>query len=206
MQTGAIILCGGKSSRMGRDKATLPFGPELMLQRVVRLLSEVVDPSRIAIVAAKGQQLPILPSTVTITRDEHQGRGPLEGFSAGLDGIPNEVDAVYATSCDVPLLVPAFVSRMFQLLEDHEIAVPIENEKFHPLAAVYRPSVRRHVQKLLAAGRMRLRFLLDEADTRIVPIEELRAIDPELRTLLNLNHSEDYREALKMAGIRDEFT
>ena len=44
MRRGAIILCGGKSSRMGRDKATLPFGPELMLQRVVRLIGEVVEP------------------------------------------------------------------------------------------------------------------------------------------------------------------
>ena len=52
MTNAGIILCGGRSTRMGRDKATLPFGPELMLQRVVRLLGEAVQ--RIVIVAATG--------------------------------------------------------------------------------------------------------------------------------------------------------
>ena len=68
MQHGAIILCGGKSSRMGRDKASLPFGPELMLQRVVRLLGEVVDPRKIVVVAAPGQSLPELPAGVTVAQ------------------------------------------------------------------------------------------------------------------------------------------
>ena len=55
MNNGAIVLCGGRSNRMGRDKATLPFGPECMLQRVVRLLAEVVELSKIVVVAAAGQ-------------------------------------------------------------------------------------------------------------------------------------------------------
>ena len=58
MEKGAIILCGGKSSRMGRDKATLPFGSEVMLQRVIRLVSQVVNVHRIVVVAAPGQALP----------------------------------------------------------------------------------------------------------------------------------------------------
>ncbi|MCA9165188.1 MAG: NTP transferase domain-containing protein, partial [Planctomycetales bacterium] len=55
-----VVLCGGKSRRMGESKATLPFGDELMVQRVVRLLSEVVSP--IVVVAAEGQTLPELPA------------------------------------------------------------------------------------------------------------------------------------------------
>ena len=82
MRVGGIILCGGKSSRMGYSKAILPFGPELMLQRVVRLLSEVVSP--IVVVAAPTQELPPFPSDVLIARDQREGRGPLEGLLAGL--------------------------------------------------------------------------------------------------------------------------
>lgn len=201
MQIAAIILCGGKSSRMGRDKATLPFGPELMLQRVIRLLSEVVERNRIVIVAAPDQQLPTLPPDVTVTHDRCQGRGPLEGLSAGLSALQSDVDAAYVTSCDVPLLVPAFVTRMFELLNNHEIAVPCEAEQYHPLAAVYRPSVVQRVQQLLLADRLRPRFLFDEANTRSVSIDELRTVDPELRTLVNLNHPEDYQAALKVAGF-----
>ena len=203
MQHGAIILCGGKSSRMGRDKATLPFGPELMLQRVVRLLGEVVDLQRIVVVAAPGQLLPELPTGVTIAHDLRQERGPLEGLAAGFRALSGRADAAYATSCDVPLLVPRFVERMFDLLGDHDIAVPRDGEHHHPLAAVYRLTVLAHIQKLLDADRLRPRFLFDELNTREVPVDELRSVDPELSTLENLNYPQDYLTALATAGFAE---
>lgn len=67
-QIGGIILCGGQSSRMGQPKAWLPIGGEVFLQRVVRVLSEVVSP--IVVVAAAGQDLPELPAEIVIARDE----------------------------------------------------------------------------------------------------------------------------------------
>jgi len=194
---GAIILCGGKSSRMGRDKASLPFGRELMLQRVVRLLSEVVDSSAIVVVSAAAQVLPPLPPQIRIACDENPGRGPLEGLAAGLKAMPDHVDAVYATSCDVPLMATGFVRAMFNHLGSHEIAVPVEGEFHHPLAAVYRPRVLTVVQQLLNANRLRPRFLFDEVDTMDIDVESLRAFDPTLSTLMNLNHPEDYEAALK---------
>jgi molybdopterin-guanine dinucleotide biosynthesis protein A len=201
MHKGAIVLCGGKSSRMGRDKATLPFGPELMLQRVVRLISQVVDPMAVVVVAAIEQQLPHLPANVIITRDELPGRGPLEGIAAGLRAMPGYVEAVYATSCDVPLLVPEFVLQMFERLDQNEIAVPFDGQYHHPLAAVYRPRVLSLIHSLLEADRLRPRFLFDQVATAEIPVETLRAVDPKLSTLMNLNHPEDYHDALKMAGL-----
>ena len=96
MNTGAIVLCGGKSTRMGTAKALLPFGPETMLQRVVRLLADVVSP--IVVVAAVDQPLPDLPRQVIITRDEQEARGPLEGLRAGLKALPMDVESAYVTS------------------------------------------------------------------------------------------------------------
>lgn len=201
MKKGAIVLCGGKSSRMGRDKATLPFGPELMLQRVVRIVSMVVDPAAVVVVAAPEQMLPELPATVIITRDERPDRGPLEGLAAGLRSMPGIVDAIYATSCDVPLLIPNFVLEMFQRLGHHDIAVPWDGQYYHPLASVYRPQVLPVVQSLLATDRLRPIFLFEEVSTVKVPVEDLREFDPTLSTLLNLNHPEDYQAALTIAGL-----
>ncbi len=201
MRRGAIILCGGKSSRMGRDKATLPFGPELMLQRVVRLIGEVVDPRNIVVVAAPQQSLPVLSASVTFAHDERQYRGPLEGLATGIRAIGSQVDAFYATGCDVPLLVPAFVERMFHSLEDHDVAVPRDGQHHHPLAAVYRPGVLTKIDELLEADRLRPVFLFDEVRTREIPVDELRAVDPELSTLKNLNRPEDYAAALEVAGF-----
>lgn len=203
MRKGAIILCGGKSSRMGRDKATLQFGPELMLERVVRLLSEAVDTEAIIVVGAPNQSISNLPHGVAIARDEQEFRGPLQGLATGLRAIGERCDAVYATACDVPLLVPAFVSRMFELLGDFDVAVPFDGQHHHPLAAVYRPGVLPHIDDLLASNRMRPVFLFEKVRTREIPVDDLRAVDPQLRTLENLNHYEVYRAALAAAGFDD---
>ena len=200
MTAGGIILCGGKSTRMGVPKATLPFGSETMLQRVVRLLATVVSP--IVIVAAPGQDLPELPADLAVTRDEREGRGPLEGLRAGLKALPHSVDAAYVTSCDVPLLVPGFVERMIALMGDHDIAV-MEVDGFpHPLSAVYRRTTLPHVEALLARDRLRPVFLFDAVRTRRVQTSEMIAVDPQLQTLRNLNTREDYLAALSEAGLR----
>jgi molybdenum cofactor guanylyltransferase len=184
---------------MGAPKATLPFGPETMLQRVVRLLGTVVSP--IVAVAARDQVLPELPKNVIVTRDEREAKGPLEGLRAGLAALPESVDAAYVTSCDVPLLAPRFVERMVELLGDHDIAV-VEIDGFpHPLSAVYRRDVLPRVESLLAKDRLRPVFLFDATRTRRVRPEELVAVDPQLQTLRNLNTREDYLAALSDAGL-----
>ena len=199
MKRGAIILCGGQSRRMGQPKATLPFGPELMLQRVVRLVGAAVD--SIVVVAATGQALPPLPASVAVTTDRLPGRGPLEGLAAGLAAIDPQVDAAYVTGCDVPLLVPAFVTRLFDSLGDSDIAVPKDGDHFEPLAAVYRCRVLAAVKGLLDADQLRPAFLFERVKTHAIPVERFRAVDPELATLLNINRPEDYAAALRRAGL-----
>jgi molybdopterin-guanine dinucleotide biosynthesis protein A len=198
VSAGAIVLCGGKSTRMGTSKALLPFGPETMLQRVVRLLGQVVTP--IVAVVAVGQVLPDLPAEVIVTRDEREARGPLEGLKAGLTALPHHVEAAYVTSCDVPLLVPAFVQQMLAFADGYDIAV-IEIDGFaHPLSAVYRRTTLPHVEALLASDRLRPAFLFDAVKTRRVRPAEVTT-DPELRTLQNLNTPDDYAKAL--ASLRE---
>jgi molybdenum cofactor guanylyltransferase len=195
---GGIVLCGGKSTRMGSPKALLPFGSETMLQRVVRLLGEVVEP--IVVVAAADQNLPLLPSDVIVTRDEREARGPLEGLRAGLKALPPSIDSAYVTSCDVPLLVPDFVRQMIDLARDHDIAVMEIDGFTHPLSAVYRRATLPFVEDLLARDRLRPAFLFEAVNTRRVRPQEMTA-DPELRTLRNLNTRDDYERALADAGI-----
>jgi molybdopterin-guanine dinucleotide biosynthesis protein A len=185
---------------MGVPKATLPFGPETMLQRVVRLLGTVVSP--IVVVAAREQSLPQLPDGVVVTRDEREQRGPLEGLRAGMKALPNSVEVAYITSCDVPLLEPAFVERMVELLDDHDIAV-MEIDGFpHPLSAVYRRNTLPQVEALLEKDKLRPVFLFDAVRTRRVRPEEMLSADPQLRTLRNLNTREDYLAALSLAGYQ----
>ena len=196
---GGVVLCGGKSTRMDVAKASLPFGPETMLQRVVRILSTVVSP--IVVVAARDQELPELPPGVIVTRDEREARGPLEGLRAGLKALPERVVAAYVTSCDVPLLEPAFVERMLNLLGEDDVAVMEIDGFTHPLSAVYRRATLPHIESLLAQDRLRPVFLYDAVRTRRVKPEEMLVADPKLQTLRNVNTREDYLAALADAGL-----
>jgi molybdopterin-guanine dinucleotide biosynthesis protein A len=195
LRVGGIVLCGGRSSRMGRPKAWLPFGGELMLPRVVRLLSEVVTP--VVVVAAPGQDVPPLSDAVRIVRDEIEGRGPLQGLLAGLTALDGLSDAAYLTSCDVPFLQPGFVRRVIGLLGDHDICVPRVGDYHHPLAAVYRLSVRGAVERLLRENRLRPVFLFESVPTRVVGPEDAA---PDFRSLRNLNTPADYEAALSELG------
>lgn len=200
VRQGAIIVCGGRSSRMGTAKALLPFGPETMLERVVRIVREAIA-GPIVVVAAPGQALPQLPADVTTTFDEREGRGPLEGLRAGLRAAAGRCDAVYAASCDVPLLRPEFVRYVCGVLGDCDAAVPQTGGFLHPLAAAYRTeAVLPHVEALLAADRLRPVYLFDLVSTRTMDEAELRTVDPSLNSLRNLNTPEDYRAALIEAG------
>ena len=199
MNCGGIVLCGGRSSRMGLPKLALSFGAEPMLARVVRLLGQVV--TEIVVVAGPKQDVPELPEGVRLVRDRWEGRGPLEGLHAGLSALSEGCEAAYATGCDVPLLVPAFVARMIDLLGNNAIAVPISGGRPHPLSAVYRRSVLDAIDLLLAADHLRPSLLFDLVTTRRVWAAELADVDPALATLHNLNSPSEYLEALARAGF-----
>jgi molybdenum cofactor guanylyltransferase len=200
MSVGAVVLCGGESRRMGRPKAWLPFGQELMLQRVVRLIGTVAQP--IVVVSAPGQDLPELPAGASIVRDEISGRGPLQGLAAGFSALGDQVDLVYATGTDVPFLEPLWIARLAELIGDADLAIPSIGDYYHPLAALYRPRVvLPAIAALLSQGRLRPLFLVEAVNTRIVNEQEMRTVDPELGTLRNLNHPDEYERALRDAGL-----
>src|SRR4051794_8132734 len=137
MTLGAVVLCGGQSRRMGEPKAWLAFGPERLLQRVVRLVGAGIGDGPIAVVAAPGQELPPLPDSVTVVRDPVSGRGPLQGLAAGLAELPGSVALAYASATDVPFLAPAWIGRLGELIGDHDLAIPFVDGYHHPLAALY---------------------------------------------------------------------
>ena len=194
LRVGGIVLCGGQSTRMGTAKASLPFGGEPMVTRVARVLSTVVQP--IIVVAAAGQELPTLGPMVRCVRDHRSQCGPLEGMRAGLVELQGAVDAAYVTGCDVPLLVPEFVTKLISYLEDHDAAIPRTIQYWHPLSAIYRVTVLPYVEERLMAGKLRMQELVESLRVREVGADQLRDVDPVLDSLRNVNHPAEYRAAL----------
>lgn len=200
MRTGGIVLCGGQSQRMGEPKYSLPFGEETCLQRVARTVADTVE--RVVVVHANSQVMPELPANVTCLADPEEYLGPLAGMATGLKFLKSQgLDAAYVTGCDVPLLGEAFIRTMFEHLGESDIAVPMEEGYLHPLAGVYRTSLSEHAARLVEMRQLRPKFLIDQAKSRVVPVDDLRSADPELHSLRNANDPETYRELLRLAGI-----
>lgn len=199
---GGIVLCGGRSSRMGRPKAWLPFGPrgEPMLHRVVARLRLGLGPDApIAVVAAPDQEIPPPPPGAIVARDPESGRhqGPVRGLATGLAALPESVELVYATGTDVPFLEPAWVRLLLARIGNADLAIARVDGHFHPLAALYRRGpVLRELAKLLDRERLRPIFLMETLPHVVIDEHELRSVDPEARSLRNLNTPEDYQAAL----------
>lgn len=186
---------------MGRDKATLAFGDETLLQRVVRIVSAAVDD--VVVVARPGQELSALPPNVRVARDEVEDRGPLGGLGPGLRA--SRADAVFATGCDAPFVSRAVIDLLFDRLGANDAAVTETGGFSHPLCAVYRKRVATVVDRLVAENRLRTADLLDLVPTVRVTEDELRAVDPDLASLVNCNTPQAYEAALRRAAGFSDF-
>ncbi len=200
-RAAGIVLAGGGSRRMGVPKPWLSFGPERMLQRVVRLLGDAVRP--VVVAARGGQELPELPPWSHVVYDRVEGRGPMEGLAAALEDLQGRTELAFVAGCDAPLLAPRLVHRMIALADGFDIAVPHVDGLDHPLAAVYRTQLLAMVNKALARGSRRLTAIADDVRTRRVTADELTDVDPCLLSLMNINTPDEYRAALKQAGLAE---
>ncbi len=190
----AVILSGGKSARMGRTKALLPFGERPLIAHLIQRLSQRF--SDIVVVAAPDQTLPSLP--VTLVHDEVAHQGPVGGIYYGLRAIRGT--AAFVTSCDAPFLQLPFIDYLISQLDHnshvYDVVVPFWQNRLQPLHAVYRRRVVPYLQEQLAAQRLRPVYLYDTVPTRKVVPEEIKRFDPEGLSFLNMNTEADYQAAL----------
>jgi molybdenum cofactor guanylyltransferase len=191
-RTSAIVLAGGRSSRMGTPKALLPFDGEPLIVHVVATLRSLFDD--VVVVAAPDQELPAMP--VTLVRDDVAHQGPVGGICYGLRAARSE--AAFVTSCDSAFLNADLIADLVSRIPDHDVVVPHWQGRFQPLHAVYRTSVWPLLEEQLARGELRPISLFDRVRTLQVEEEEVRRIDPEGWSFFNMNTPADYAEAVKL--------
>ncbi len=201
LDAAAIVLAGGRSSRMGSPKASLDWHGSTLLRRVTGIVARSVA-GPVVVVSAPGQELPALDRAVEIVADGREGRGPVRGLAAGLAAIGDRASVAYVSSTDVPLLHPAFVLRVLGALADwNDIVLPEVHGYRQPLAAAYRVALLTVVQELIAADRMRPAFLFERS--RVLRLTEadlladgtLARLDPTLQSVSNLNDPVEYERA-----------
>lgn len=193
-----LILAGGRSARMGRDKAwlTLDGVPlvERVAQRLLPLAGEIVfsanDPAPFGALVAR------LPIPARVVADIFPGAGPLAGLHAGLAAA--SYDAVLAVATDMPFVNHAVVEAMVGLCEEPDAVVPrlnadgFDEPQPEPLHAVYRKTCLPAIEAALRANRRRVVSFLPDVQVCYVDEARLREMDPELISFRNVNTPEEW--------------
>jgi molybdenum cofactor guanylyltransferase len=195
MKAGAIILSGGKSSRMGTNKALLKIHEKTNIERIKDELKHVFDD--IILVTNDPETYQFL--NMKTVPDQFPGSGPLAGMHAGLEASDYEENFVVA--CDMPFVSAELAANLVSALKHHEAVVPVVEGKQHPLFAAYQKRAAQEAKSCIEEGSLRMKHLLDRLDVRYLDEGDLKLycegrID---RVFFNMNRPEEYEDAKKWA-------
>ncbi|MSO58273.1 MAG: molybdenum cofactor guanylyltransferase [Thermoleophilia bacterium] len=212
MDQAAIVLAGGRSSRMGVAKADLGWHGEPLVRHLAAVARAGCGGGPVVVVAAPGQELPPLPAWAEVAEDPVEGRGPLQGIQTGLEALAGRADIAFVTGCDVPFLVPAFAARVLALAEGRDAVVPFARGHRQPLLAAFRVALAPVAAALLADDDRKVGLLLDACDALVadeallLADRALAAADPTLRSAENVNTPEEWEAALAVPLSRIDVT
>lgn len=183
-----FILTGGKSSRMGTNKARLMLGGQSFVRRIAAALSSISGQVRLVGGETEAETLAFVP-------DVHREWGALGGLHAALDACRSPWAAIVA--CDLPFVTGQLFRRLADFRENFEAVVPVQSDgRLQPLCALYRASACLSLSReLIAAGERRPRVLLEHARARRIAPCELADLSGADRFFTNVNTPEDYRQA-----------
>lgn len=180
-----VIVAGGRSRRMGSDKALLPFRGEPLIAAVHAVMQPLCG--EVLIVARDPAPYDFL--SARSVHDILPAEGPLIGIHAGL--VASRSEWIVVVGCDMPLLQTGLLRYLIGLRWGWDAVVPRRSAGFEPLHALYSRSCRRPIEKIVAGGQRRVSAFFDAVRVRSVATTELRRHDPELRSLRNVNTPAD---------------
>jgi molybdopterin-guanine dinucleotide biosynthesis protein A len=194
----AIVLAGGQSMRLGKDKSLLEVGGQPIVVRTVRTLACLSDD--LIIVTNDPARYEPLALPVRLVPDEEPGVGSLMGIYSGLKAARHDYALVVA--CDMPLLDLPLLRYMLPLAEDHDIVIPRVGDLLEPLHAIYGKSCLSAMTRLLEQGRRQIIAFYDEVRVRYVDKDEIDAFDPLHLSFVNVNTPEDWERAERLLRTR----
>ncbi len=177
-----VLLAGGKSARMGRDKSFAPLAGRPMLEVVAGRIAAIFGEKPL-LVADRPDRYAHLDLPVVL--DVYRERGPLGGIHAALAA--GRAAACFVFACDMPFLDLPLIAAMRRMADGHDAVVPRHGGRVEPLHAIYRASCLPLLEAMLRQGRGRLADALARLRTRYVSEGLVRACSPDLRVFTNVN-------------------
>lgn len=193
----AVILAGGMSRRLGRNKALEPFQGEPLIRRVIQRIGQVA--SNIIIVANDDERVAELdlPGHITPVIDEYPGKGSLGGIYTGLKAAPTEW-AVFC-ACDMPFPSPRLYRALLSNREANDAVVPVVDGRPEPIHAAYSRACLGPIREKLTADRLKISGFFDDVRVRYFTEDRVREIDPDLLSFFNINTQQDLEKANQIA-------
>jgi len=185
----AAVLAGGRSSRMGFDKAFLNFNGRLLIREIAERLAGLSDDVMVVVGTKDTESFrAVLPQDVRVLKDSIYTMSPVGGIITAAINSHHSYFAAIAT--DMPFVDVRIIERLRSLAEGHSAAVPVLNGRLEPLCSVYSSNA---VSRLEINGLKSVRDMVALLpDAVFVNAESLRKIDPELRSFKNVNTMEEY--------------
>ena len=192
----SIILAGGKSSRLGRNKALQVIEGKSLIQWVVDRLA--ILSTEIIIATAHGEAIPCSSAVrLKTVADIYPGKGPLVGIYSGL--IASSSPRAIVVGCDTPFLSVGLLEYMTQICSAFDVVIPRIKNKLEPLCAVYSKNCLVPIQELLEQDERRIRKLFSMVKVKYVEEDEINSFDPEHLSFFNINSQADLDRARKLA-------
>ena len=197
MGVTGIVLAGGLSRRLGRDKAVETFGGEPLVRRVIGRLSALTDETVVVVNSeARGAELP-LPGDAKTAVDIYADSGSLGGIFTGLTAASN--DWGFVVACDMPFLNAGLMEHMVALRSGYDAVVPFLDGYPEPTHALYSKACLPHIERRLKAGRLKIAGFFDDVRVRRVDADAIDRFDSERLSFFNVNTPEDLSRALTLA-------
>lgn len=194
-----IILAGGRSRRLGRDKAVELFGGQPLIRRAIDRVAPLTGEIVVVVAdSARGKALP-LDADHRVAVDIYPDGGSLGGIFSGLSAAANNWGLVVA--CDMPFLNPRLLEYMLARRGDCDAVVPQPGDFPEPTHALYSRACLPHIEARLQAGDLKISGFFDEVRVRYLEEGEVRQFDPDLLSFFNVNSPEDLARAHALAAV-----
>lgn len=198
----AIVVAGGKSTRLGRDKRHLRLSsPRTLLEETVARVATLTE-DVVVVVSTEPAEFARLPARVV--RDPRPGAGPLNALLAGLSVVQH--DRAVVVACDLPFLSQSLLRGLLEHSPEYELIVPRRADgTLEMLHAIYRKTCLAAIRRRLDAGLLRLAELVEDVTVSFLDEAALTPFDPDLRSFTNVNTPEDLRLVEALLAARSKF-
>ena len=198
LRVSGIVLAGGRSRRLGRDKAVEPIAGEPLIHRVMARLAQVT--TQVVVVVAderRGAELN-LPDPIKIVIDIFPGGGSLGGIFTGLSAADEDWGIVVA--CDMPFLNLELLSHMLTVRDGYDAVVPMLENRPEPTHAIYSKVCLSYMERRLQANDLKISRFFDEMRVMYLSQSTLEQKDPDHLSFFNVNTQEDLDHARSLVA------